>query len=319
MLAVLDGTGIRQVARDHACSPKTVRKWWRRWCEGGIAALGDAPRSGRPALYDDSTRRDLLALATAQAPAPFAGWSHERLSAAMGELNWGVSPSWVGRALKRLDLKVHQVRGWVHRRADPDFNTRVAAVEAAVTAAGDDPFPVLCLDEKTSHPLRVPVLPDSRDGRGRRRREFEYVRHGTISWYGIQTAASGAVQMIRSTQRMDSVAFIEVLEHLVAVHGSIFTLVMDNGPAHTSYATRTWLQAHPGISVRLTPKHASWVNPVESVFGILTRQVLQHATFVSAEDCDGRVQHWTRLRNQQHRPVTFTWQRPGAPTSAADH
>ena len=319
VLAVLDKVGVRRVAREQGCSPKTVRKWWQRWRDGGIVALIDAPRSGRPALYDDTTCRDLLVLATAEAPTPFAGWSHERLSEAMGERNWGVSPSWVGRTLKRLDLKVHQVRGWVHRRADPDFETRVAAVEDAIAAAASDPFPVLCLDEKTSHPLRIPVRPDSRDVHGRRRREFEYVRHGTISWYGIQEAASGAVEMIRSTSRMDSAAFAEILQHLTDVHGSTFTLIMDNGPAHTSYATRTWLAEHPGVTVLLTPKHASWVNPVESVFGILTRQVLKHAAFTNAETCHDRVQLWTRLRNQQHRPVTFTWQRPGARTSAADH
>ncbi|WP_432502623.1 IS630 family transposase [Kineococcus arenarius] len=318
-LAILDGAGVRQVARAHNCSPKTVRKWWRRWRHDGIAGLIDAPRSGRPALYDDSTRRDLLALATGEAPAPFAGWTHQLLSEAMGLLNWGVSPSWVGRTLRSLQLKVQQVRGWVHRRADPDFEARVAAVEAGIASASADPFPVLCLDEKTSHPLRTPVRPDSRDGQGRWRREFEYVRHGTISWYGIQDAATGAVEMIRATSSMDSAAFIEVLQHLTDAHGPTFTLVMDNGPAHTSHATRSWLTEHPGITVLLTPQHASWVNPVESVFGILTRQVLKHAAFTSAEECDERVQHWTRLRGQQPRPVTFTWQRAGARTSAADH
>ena len=169
----------------------------------------DAPRSGRPRLYDDATRRDLLALATAEAPEPFAGWTHLLLAAAMGELNWWVSPSWVGRALKGLRMKVHRVRGWLHRREDPNFETRVAAVEGAIAAAGADPFPVLCLDEKTAYPVRTPTRLDSRDAHGRRRREFEYVRRGTASWYGIQDASTGAVQMMRSTGSMDSAAFID--------------------------------------------------------------------------------------------------------------
>ena len=60
--------------------------------------------------------------------------------------------------------------------------------------------------------------------------------------------------------------------------------------------------------VLLTPKHAFWASPVESVFGILTRQVLKHSAFASPTDCDEHVLHRTRLCNQQHRSVTFSWQ-----------
>lgn len=48
----------------------------------------------------------------------------------------------------------------------------------------------------------------SRNRQGRRRREFEYVRHGTISWCGVQVAATGVVEMIRARTRMDSTAFM---------------------------------------------------------------------------------------------------------------
>ena len=48
---------------------------------------------------------------------------------------------------------------------------------------------------------------------------------------------------------MDSAAFVDVAQSLVQAHGDTFTLIMDNGSAHTSYATRTWLARHPGIRV----------------------------------------------------------------------
>ena len=93
MLAVLEKVGVRRVAREHGCSPQRARKWWQCWRQEGVAGRIDAPQSGRLTLYDDTTHQDLLALATAQAPAPFAAWNRERLSQAAGELNCGVSPS----------------------------------------------------------------------------------------------------------------------------------------------------------------------------------------------------------------------------------
>jgi transposase len=313
VLAVLiEGFGVREAALRHQVSPNTVRKWTTRFQADGIEGLADAPRSGRPRSYDDDAVRDLCTLATSTPPAPFALWSHARLAQAMGNLNWGVTASWVTRTLAALGLKVHRVKGWLHRREDPDFESRVAAVQSVIagtgTNAGDDPYPVFSLDEKTAYSVRTPIRPDSRSRSGVVRREFEYVRGGTLSWYGVQNVITGAVQMIRAKTRMDSAAFVEVLQGLIDEQGDVFTLVMDNGSAHTSRQTRAWLGEHPGIRVVHTPFHASWVNPIESRFGILARQVLKHGWFTGPDDCDRQVQLWAADRNRHRRPVTFTWQ-----------
>ena len=210
-------------------------------------------------MYDDTAVRDLLTLATEEHPEVNALWTHAELAARMGDLNWGVTASWVSRTLAGLRLKVHQIRGWLHRRPDPDFATKVAAVQSVIAGAADDPYPVLSLDEKTAFSVRTPICPDTGDRHGRTRREFEYQRRGTISWYGVQDVATGRVDMRRATARMDSVAFTALLGELIKQHGPIFTLVVDNGPAHTSRHTTAWLAEHPGITVVYTPVHASWV------------------------------------------------------------
>jgi transposase len=299
---------VRATATDFSISPTTVRKWARRVGEHGAQGLHDAARSGRPRLYDDTAVRDLLTLATEEHPEVNAIWTQTELAERMGKRNWGVTPSWVSRTLASLCLKVHQVRGWLHRRPDPDFATKVAAVQAVIAGAGGDPYPVLSLDEKTAFSVRTPICPDTRDRQGRTRREFEYRRAGTISWYGIQDIATGRIEMHRVSGQMNSVAFTDLLEHLTAVHGPIFTLVLDNGSAHTSRHTTAWLADHPGITAVYTPVHASWVNPIESVFGICVRQLLHHGVFTGPDDCDARVQAWVTHRNRVRRPVTFTWQ-----------
>ena len=313
VLALHDSDGeVRHVADLFGISPTTVRKWARRVADGGLDGLQDAARSGRPLLYDDDTVRDLLTLITSEPPEPFALWTHAALAQAMGDRNWGVTASWVTRTLARLQVKVHQVRGWLHRRATDDFEAKVAAVQHAITNAADDLHPVLSLDEKTAFSVRTPIYADTHDHQRRTRREFEYVRRGTISWYGVQDVATGAVSMRRATARMDSASFTNLLEDLHVEHGPVFTLVMDNGSAHTSKHTKHWLEEHPGITVLHTPVHASWVNPIESVFGICARQVLRHGVFGGPDDCNVKVQSWTERRNGTPRPVTFTWQNTSA-------
>lgn len=299
---------LRSVATAHATTRNTVRKWAQRVSADGLQGLLDAPRCGRPVLYPDAAVRDLVTVATTQRPGPYPLWTHRALREAMWDLNWGVTCSWVTTTLNGLGLKVHRVHGWIHRRPAPDFDAKVIAVQHAVSNARIGGRPVLSLDEKTAHPVRTPVRGDTRSGDGTVRREFEYVRKGTVSWYGVQDCATGTVAMIRSRSRMNSAAFIEILEHLKGVHGNDFVLILDNGPAHTSRATTAWLAEHPDIEVLFTPKHASWVNPIESVFGIVTRQVLKYGWFATADDCDQAVQDWAEDRNRTRRPVTFTWQ-----------
>ncbi|WP_432563073.1 helix-turn-helix domain-containing protein [Kineococcus sp. SYSU DK003] len=106
---------VRAVAARFGISPTTVRKWARRVAELGTDGLADAARSGRPRLYDDTAVRDLLTLATEEHPQVNALWTQTELARRMGDLNWGVTASWVSRTLAGLHLKVHQVRGWLHR------------------------------------------------------------------------------------------------------------------------------------------------------------------------------------------------------------
>ncbi len=273
----------------------------------GPDGLVDAARSGRPRLYDHTAVRDLLILATEEHPDTNALWDPRRAGPPHGGSELGRHPSWVSRTLSRLHLKVHQVRGWLHRRPDPHFTTKVAAVQSIINGAADDAYPVLSLDEKTALSVRTPICADTRDRHGRTRREFEYVRAGTISWYGIQDIATGRIAMHRATARMDSVAFTGLLGELIEQHGPIFTLVMDNGSAHTSRHTTAWLAEHPG-SRWPTPGPCFLGQPHRVSLGICARQLLRHGVFSGPDDCDDRVQAWVAHRNTVRRPVTFTWQ-----------
>ncbi len=314
--------GVRATARRLGCAVSTVTKWRGRYAAHGLAGLADLPRSGAPVVYDDTVRRALVAVATAVPPQPFTAWTHQRLadhlaqSASAGA--HAPSRTWVGRALAQAHIATHKVTGWLHRKPDPLFDQRIAAIEAAVAAARTGSATVVCIDEKTAVGVRPPAHRDTRSRAGTIRREFEYRRAGTISWYGTQDVASGAVALHRARTRMDSPAFTMILDDLVAAHGEDLTLIMDNGSAHTSKHTARWISLHPEVSVLFTPVHASWANPVEVQFSVLTRQVITGSHHTSPDHLDAAAQHWTALRNTTPRPVNWSYQRVPR-TSAPQH
>jgi hypothetical protein len=111
---------------------------------------------------------------------------------------------------------------------------------------------VVCIDEKTAIAARGRKHPDQPARPGRvARREFEYVRHGTVSIIAALDVHSGQVLTQRITKN-DSATFIQFLSMLdqhidpqLTIH-----LVLDNGSSHTSKATRKWLREHPRFQPR---------------------------------------------------------------------
>ena len=65
-------------------------------------------------------------------------------------------------------------------------------------------------------------------------------------------------------------------------------------------ARRAWLEL-PGKAVvfHFTPKHASWLNPVEIWFGILVRKVLRRGSFVSKADLQAKIEAFVSYFNEK--------------------
>ena len=117
-------------------TPRTVRHWLTRFATGGIAALDDAPRSGRPptadltyhAALDDLADRDPRALGL-----PFDAWTSARLSAYLAETTGvRIAPSWVRTLLIRQRFRCGRPKHTLDHLRDSDA---VALCEAAIAAA----------------------------------------------------------------------------------------------------------------------------------------------------------------------------------------
>ena len=78
VLAAAAGQDNTAIAAAGGVCTDTVRKWRRRFAEGGLAGLNDAPRSGRPPVFTAADRAEVIALACAlpaESGVPLSRWS----------------------------------------------------------------------------------------------------------------------------------------------------------------------------------------------------------------------------------------------------
>ncbi|MFE1521507.1 IS630 family transposase [[Kitasatospora] papulosa] len=174
---------------------------------------------------------------------------------------------------------------------------------------------VLSVDEKTAMAAHSRKHHDRLPGLGRvRRREFEYVRHGTVSVTAAPDVHTGKV-VVEELPRSDSAHFIAFLARLErgVPAGLTIHLVLDNGSSHPSKVIRAWLAKHPRIVAHYTPKYASWLNQVEIFISLMARAVLRHGDFSSRDDLLGEGH---RLRHRPQRdcsPVPWELSGPAPP------
>ena len=140
------------------------------------------------------------------------------------------------------------------------------------------------------------------------RREFEYVRHGTVSLMAAMNVTTGTVHP-KIIKRNDSDTFIEFLTELAATvePDKKIHLILDNGSSHTSRKTRKWLREHPRFTVTYTPCHASWLNMIEIFFSILTRRVLRRGDFASRDDLIKKITTFIKTYNRTAKPFRWTY------------
>src|SRR5215218_9043408 len=212
------GQDLDAIARWTGRTPETVRRWLAAFQEGGIDALADAPRQGRPQKADAAY---LAALeAAVETPPRTLGfpcdvWTSRRLSAYLIQQT-GVKWPPVQR---RCDWRGKKVRGHPERyelhyedETHLDTNPYLSRVWHRV---GEQPT--------------VPAA-----GTNRR-----------LTIFGsVEALGRGRIEVLQV--RQDSAGFARYLAALDARHqatGRHIILVLDNGPCHTSTATKRALAA----------------------------------------------------------------------------
>lgn len=304
------GETTTAISQATGVSVQTVSHWRSRLARQGVQGLQEVARSGRPRRIGAAQRLELLSLACE--PAEAQGRATPTLDELVGRaIERGVvsqlSRSHLQRILQAGELRSHRVRQWLHS-PDPQFRQKVNAI-CALYAQAPKGSVVLSVDEKTGIQALQCKHADRAPGPGRaRRREFEYVRHGTQALIAALDVHTGRV-MGSCTDRRTQADLVAFMEQVALAHpkGQVH-IVWDNLNTHRAQSVWDDFNARHGnrFVFHFTPLHASWVNQIELLFGI-ARRVLRHASHSSIAQLRERTEAFMAQRNQAPQPFKWTF------------
>ena len=299
VLSAAEGAAIERVANELGVAIMTVKLWRRRYAEVGLAGLADAPRPGHPPTYTREDRDHLVALTLGPPPEGSTHWSVRRMAR-----RTAMSPSTVQRIWAELGLKPHLTETFEFS-TDPALEAKIRDVVGLYLDPPEGAI-VLSLDEKTQIQALDRTQPMLPMRRGQvERHTHDYTRNGTTCLFAALEVGTGKVTTDTRERHTgaDFLAFLRRVER--AYPGVDLHVVLDNVSTHKTPDVRAWLARHPRITFHFTPTSASWMNQVETWFGILTRQAIRRGSFRSVKELVAMIAAFTRAWNDGSSP--FVW------------
>jgi hypothetical protein len=179
------------------------------------------------------------------------------------------------------------------------------------------------------------------------RREFEYVRHGTLSFILSRDVATGEVIAPYAGPTRTEADFAAHVRAVVATDPTAtrWHFVCDNLNTHQSESLVCWVAAESDLDIDLgekgksgilgsqpsraafltdpthrivfhyTPKHCSWLNQIEIWLSILTRKLLKRGSFRSRDELKAKVLAFIEYYNRT-MAKPFRWTHQGKPLVA---
>ena len=138
-----------------------------------------------------------------------------------------------------------------------------------------------------------------------------------VAMIGALDFAAGTL-VVETSRTKRSSDFIALLARLDEIYGprpgrqKPVVLVLDNGPIHTSKASRAALAARPWLCVEWLPKYAPELNDIEHVWRDLKRHFLAHQTFRDPDHLDQAIHDAVENLNQERQTKVCAIQRIAA-------
>ena len=272
VLLAAQGMPNAEIARRVGVSGPTVLSWRNRYQGGGIAALEDAPRSGRPPVHGEVD----VVVATLEPPPQQLGVTH--WSARLLAKHLGISFATVARIWRKWKLQPWRVETFKFS-IDHELEAKIRDVIGLYLAPPQNAV-VVCIDEKSQVQAldrTAPILP-LRPGIPAKQ-THDYRRHGTTTLFAALEVATGKVTD-RCYDRHSHVEFLAFLKQVAKAYPRVpLHVVADNYATHKHPKIKAWLARNPRVTMHFTPTSGSWLNMVEIFFGIITRQAIRRGTF----------------------------------------
>jgi len=228
---------------------------------------------------------------------------------------------------------------------DPDFDEKVTDVcevyeqaperakQGERTVSTDEMTGVQALERKNPG---LPMAPGKVE-----RREFEYIRHGTLSFILSRDVVTGEVLAPKAGPTRTEDDFLAHVQAVIATDPTAtrWHLVMDNLNTHQSESLVRWVADESDLAIDLgekgksgilhtqpsrtafltdpthrivfhyTPKHSSWLNQIEIWLSILVRKLLKRGSFRSLDELKAKVLDFIQYYNRtMAKPFKWTYQ-----------
>jgi transposase len=299
VLLAAEGVSNTEIARRVGVSRPTVIGWRVRYTAGGVAALDDLDRPGRPVQVDEIA---IVVTTVTELPEQL-GVTHWSARLLAGHL--GCSFATIARVWRKWDLKPWRTTTFKFS-TDPELDAKVRDIVALYLDPPERAV-VLCVDEKSQIqaldrtapilPIR-PGLPEART--------HDYLRHGTTTLFAALEVATGKVTDACYPRHRHQ-EFLAFLKLVAKTYPKVaLRVVCDNYGTHKHPAVRAWLARNPRITLHFTPTSGSWLNLVEIFFSIITRQAIRRGTFTSVTDLITAIQTYIDSWNERAHPFTWT-------------
>jgi transposase len=299
ILLAAEGVSNTEISRRVGVSRPTVIGWRKRFETGGVAALADEKRSGRPPTVDE------IAVVTATLEPPPAALGVTHWSARLLGKQLGISFGEVAKIWRTWKLQPSK-RDTFKFSTDPELEAKIRDVVGLYLNPPDKAV-VVCVDEKTQVQAldrTAPILP-MRPGLPEKATS-DYVRHGTTSLFAALEVATGKVTD-KCYDRHTNVEFLDFLKLVAKSYPRVkLHVVADNYATHKHPNVKAWLAKNPRVTMHFTPTSGSWLNMVEIFFGIITRQAIRRGTFTSVKDLIAAIETYIDAWNERCEPFVWT-------------
>lgn len=285
---------------------------------------------------------------------PITAWTSEELRqmAIKEGILSDISRRHVSRFLAEVDLKPHRIRQWLNSKPDPEKNKKIAEINKAYKQAEDlekQGVLTFCLDEMTGIQALERIAADKPSKPGKIRCiEYEYKRHGTLCLLGGFNVANGKLVSLVLPRRTE-LDFVQLVDHIFKLHPKAkdFRFILDNLNTHQSEQLVRYVAQKEGmdmdqlgakgksgilsnmktrqkflrnkkhkIAFLYTPKHASWMNQIEIVFGVISRKAVRRGSFFSKDHLKQRLSAFIEYFNTR-LAKPFKWSYGNKPLTAS--